>query len=264
MGQGMGPPPAAGLSERLRRLLREALSLSEGALGLGFTLPGVVVEGRLLLAPNLGWKDLDLTPPSGLPLPLLAENDAKASALSEVFLHGETHLAYVVLSSGLGVGVVAEGRLLRGANGAAGEVGHWLGEGARPCACGRPGCLETELGLGSLLAARGGGAGDLKALLARARRGDPLTLRALAQLGEALGRFLANLAVAYDPARVVGGKAAELFPYLEAPLRRSLEAHAFLEAHRALPVQPSVYGHLAPVVGGASLFLARFFELGGL
>ncbi|WP_022798294.1 ROK family transcriptional regulator [Thermus islandicus] len=258
-------PPEAGLSERLRRLLREALSLSEGALGLGFTLPGVVVEGRLLLAPNLGWKDLDLTPPSGLPLPLLAENDAKASALSEVFLHGETHLAYVVLSSGLGVGVVAEGRLLRGANGAAGEVGHWLGEGARPCACGRPGCLETELGLGSLLAARGGGAGDLKALLARARRGDPLTLRALAQLGEALGRFLANLAVAYDPARVVvGGKAAELFPYLEAPLRRSLEAHAFLEAHRALPVQPSVYGHLAPAVGGASLFLARFFELGGL
>lgn len=67
MGQGMGHPPEAGLSERLRRLLREALSLSEGALGLGFTLPGVVVEGRLLLAPNLGWKDLDLTPPSGLP-----------------------------------------------------------------------------------------------------------------------------------------------------------------------------------------------------
>lgn len=261
-------PPGAGLGERLRRLLGEALPLAEGALGLGFTLPGVVVEGRLLLAPNLGWKDLDLTPPSSLPLPLLAENDAKASALSEVFFHGEANLAYVVLSTGLGVGVVAESRLLRGANGAAGELGHWLGPGERACACGRVGCLETALGLGTLLThhrALGGRAEDLEALLHLARQGDPLALQALAHLGEALGRFLANLAVAYDPARVVvGGKAAELFPYLEAPLRRSLEAHAFLEAHRALPVQPSVYGHLAPAVGGASLFLARFFELGGL
>jgi len=92
-----------------------------------------------------------------------------------------------------------------------------------------------------------------------------LALEAIHHLGEALGRFLANLAVAYDPARVViGGKAAEFFPYLEQSLRQSLAAHAFLEAHRSLPVQPSLYGHLAPAVGGASLFLVRFFELGGL
>ena len=71
--------------------------------------------------------------------------------------------------------------------------------------------------------------------------------------------------MAYAPARVVvGGRVAELFPFLEASLRASLQAHAFLEAHRRLPVAPSVYGHLAPAVGGASLFLARFFELGGL
>ncbi len=57
----------------------------------------------------------------------------------------------------------------------------------------------------------------------------------------------------------MGGKVAEFFPFLEDSLRRALEAHAFLEAHRGLPVQPSVYGHLAPAVGGASLFLARFF-----
>ncbi|MGC8967116.1 MAG: ROK family transcriptional regulator [Thermus sp.] len=260
-------PRETGLEARLRRLLEEALPLSEGALGLGFTLPGVVVSGRLLLAPNLGWKDLDL----GLlraPLPLWPENDAKASALSEVFLHGETHLAYLVLSTSLGVGVVAEGRLLRGVNGALGELGHWLGNGGKPCACGRRGCLETELGLDNLLAhhrALGGRAEDLEALLHLARGGDSLALRALAHLGEALGRFLANLAVAYDPARVVvGGKVAEFFPLLEDSLRRALEAHAFLEAHRRLPVRPSVYGHLAPAVGGASLFLARFFELGGL
>ncbi|MFD3006215.1 ROK family protein [Thermus tengchongensis] len=262
-------PREAGPKERLERLLAEVWPHVPGPLGLGFTLPGVVVEDRLLLAPNLGWRGLDLKPLlQEFPLPVAAENDAKASALSEVFFHGEANLAYLVLSTGLGVGVVAEGRLLRGAGGAAGEVGHWLGQGEKTCACGRRGCLETELGLGNLLAhhqALGGQAEDLEALLRQAKEGEAKALEAIRHLGEALGRFLANLAVAYDPALVVvGGKAAEFFPYLEAPLRQSLRTHAFLEAHRDLPVRPSVYGHLAPAVGGASLFLARFFELGGL
>lgn len=259
----------AGPEERFARLLRETLPEAQGALGLGFTLPGVVVGNRLLYAPNLAWRDLDLSPfLASFPLPTLAENDAKASALSEVFFHGEENLAYLVLSTGLGVGVVSDGRLLRGASGAAGEVGHWLGSGEAPCACGRKGCLETELGLGALLQhhrALGGEGEDLEALLAQAQAGHPVARVALAHLGSALGRFLANLAVAYDPARVVvGGKAAELFSFLEAPLRQALADHAFLETHRALSVQPSSYGHLAAAVGGASLFLARFFELGGL
>ncbi|WP_105317199.1 ROK family transcriptional regulator [Thermus tenuipuniceus] len=262
-------PREAGPKKRLERLLHEVLPHVPGPLGLGFTLPGVVVEDRLLLAPNLGWRNLDLRPLlADFPLPTALENDAKASALSEVFFHGEANLAYLVLSTGLGVGVVSESRLLRGASGAAGELGHWLSQGHQLCACGRVGCLETELGLGALLEhhrSLGGKAGDLEALLQQAKQGEALALEAIRHLGEALGRFLANLAVAYDPALVVvGGKAAEFFPFLETPLRQSLRAHAFLEAHRDLPVRPSVYGHLAPAVGGASLFLARFFELGGL
>lgn len=263
-------PKEEGVEARLEALKQAARPRAEGALGLGVTLPGVVSGEKLLIAPNLGWRDLDLAL-RDFPIPVAFENDAKASALSEVFFHGEENLAYVVLSTGLGVGVVAEGRLLRGTHGAAGEVGHWLGtpegEGAL-CRCGRRGCLETELGLMNLIAhhrALGGGAESLEGLLVLAERGDGAALEALAHLGEALGRLLANLAVAYDPARVViGGRAAELFPYLEAPLRAELGKAAFLPAHQHLPVYPSAYGHLAPAVGGASLFLARFFELGGL
>ncbi|AFV76137.1 transcriptional regulator/sugar kinase [Thermus oshimai JL-2] len=260
-------PKEEGVEARLEALKEAVRPRAEGALGLGITLPGVVAGPRLLFAPNLGWRDLDLSL-KGFPIPVAFENDAKASALSEVFFHGEENLAYVVLSTGLGVGVVAEGRLLRGTHGAAGEVGHWTGGGRTPCRCGRRGCLETELGLQNLLAhhrALGGEAEDLDTLLALAERGEEAAMKALAHLGEALGRFLANLAVAYDPARVViGGRAAELFPYLEAPLRAGLRKAAFLPVHQNLPVYPSAYGHLAPAVGGASLFLARFFELGGL
>lgn len=254
---------------RLEQLRERALPHIGEALGLGITVPGVMEGPRLLLAPNLGWRGLDLQALLGdFPLPVAFENDAKASVLSEVLFHREANLAYLVLSTGLGVGVVAEGRLLRGANGAAGELGHWLGTGQRACACGRQGCLETELGLGTLLQhhqALGGKARSLEALRNLAQEGDAASLEALGHLGELLGCLLANLAVAYDPARVVvGGKVAELFPYLEHSLRLSLKAHAFLEAHQGLPVQPSAYGHLAPAVGGAGLFLARFFELGGL
>lgn len=121
--------PEEDLHARIQRLLLEVRPHLQDALGLGITLPGVVAGRRLLLAPNLGWREVDLSPHlAALPLPVALENDAKASALSEVFLHGEQNLAYVVLSTGLGVGVVAEGRLLRGATGAFGEVGHWLGE----------------------------------------------------------------------------------------------------------------------------------------
>ena len=168
--------PEEDLHARIQRLLLEVRPHLQDALGLGITLPGVVAGRRLLLAPNLGWREVDLSPHlAALPLPVALENDAKASALSEVFLHGEQNLAYVVLSTGLGVGVVAEGRLLRGATGAFGEVGHWLGEGVSPCRCGRRGCLEVALGLETLVKryrALGGTASTLEGLLAGARAGE--------------------------------------------------------------------------------------------
>lgn len=257
------------LEARLERLRHEAAPWASKALGLGVTLPGVVRGRTLLVAPNLGWRLLDLSLlERHLGLPVAFENDAKASALSEIFFHGSQSLAYVVLSVGLGVGVVAEGRLLRGALGAAGELGHWTEGPGKPCRCGRRGCLETRLSLEGLLEhyrALGGKAENLDELLEAAKRGEEPAQEALAHLGEALGGFLANVAVAYDPERIViGGQAAKFFPFLEASLRARLSQEAFLEDHKQLPVYPSVYGHLAPAVGGASLFIAQFFELGGL
>ncbi len=261
----LGDAPEA----RLRRLLEAVKPWAEEALGLGITLPGVVQKDRLLLAPNLGWQEVDLDPwAQAFPLPVAFENDAKASALSEVFLHGEGNLAYIVLSRGLGVGVVLEGQLLRGVQGAAGEIGHWLNGGTQPCRCGRIGCLETSLGLPKLLEHYrdlGGQAETLEELVQKAQVQEAQALQTLAHLGHTLGRFIANLAVAYDPGQVVlGGKVASLFPFIAENLQTALESLAFLPHHRTLPVRLSEYGHLAPAVGGASLFLARFFRLGGM
>jgi len=158
--------------------------------------------------------------------------------------------------------------VLRGANGAFGEVGHWLGSSPKRCRCGRVSCLETEVSLRAMLEhyhALGGKAKDFWEVLKQAQTGHRLAVESLAELGRALGRLIANLAVAYDPERVVlGGAGAEAWDYLQQPLRQAVEEHAFLRQHQRLEVQPSLFGHLAPAMGAAALVLHSFLASGGL
>ena len=118
--------------------------------GVGVSLPGRVDEGgRLVFAPNLGWRDVDLKqmlePATGLPVNV--ENAANACALGEVWFgrHDEhlRHLVAVTVSEGIGVGVLVNGQLVHGANAMAGEFGHMtLDENGPPCCCGKRGCWE--------------------------------------------------------------------------------------------------------------------------
>lgn len=270
-----GADPQTPLPERLTHLSQRALHTFQahpGVLGLGLALPGVVdARGLLRYAPNLGWHDFEVAEAlqARLPFPVHIDNDANSSAVGEVFFTPrQGQLAYLMLGTGLGVGLVHEGMVLRGANGAFGEVGHWLGSSPKRCRCGRAGCLETEVSLRAVLEhhrALGGEAEDFWELLKLAQAGHGLALEALAALGRALGRLVANLAVAYDPERVVlGGAGAEAWDFLEQPLRQALEAQAFLREHQGLEVQPSRFGHLAPAMGAAALVLQSFLASGGL
>lgn len=270
-----GAAPQTPLPERLERLSQSALRTFQAhpsVLGLGLALPGVVdAQGLLRYAPNLGWRDFGVaeTLQTRLPFPVRIENDANSSAAGEVFFTPrQGQLAYLMLGTGLGVGLVQDGAVLRGANGAFGELGHWLGSSPKRCRCGRVGCLETEVSLRAMLEhhrALGGKAGDFWEVLKLAQAGHPLALEALAELGRALGRLIANLAVAYDPERVVlGGAGAEAWAFLEQPLRQTLETRAFLSEHQQLEVQPSLFGHLAPAMGAAALVLQPFLASGGL
>lgn len=267
--------PQTPLPERLERLSQSALRVFQahpGVLGMGLALPGVVdARGFLRYAPNLGWRDFAVAEAlqAHLLLPVHIENDANSSAAGEVFFTPrQSQLAYLMLGTGLGMGLVQDGGVLRGVNGAFGEVGHWLASSPKRCRCGRVGCLETEVSLRAMLEhhrAVGGKAGDFWEVLQQAQSGQPLALEALAALGWALGRLIANLAVAYDPERVVlGGAGAEAWAFLEQPLRQALETQAFLREHQRLEVRPSLFGHLAPAMGAAALVLQPFLASGGL
>lgn len=270
-----GADPRTPLAERLERLTqvtRHALQRHPEALGLGLALPGVVdARGWLHYAPNLGWRDFSVAEAlqARLPFPVHIENDANSSAAGEVFFTPrQGQLAYLMLGTGLGVGLVQDGVVLRGANGAFGELGHWLGSSPKRCRCGRVSCLETEVSLRAMLEhyhTLGGKAKDFWEVLKQAQTGHRLAVESLAELGRALGRLIANLAVAYDPERVVlGGAGAEAWDYLQQPLRQAVEEHAFLRQHQRLEVQPSLFGHLAPAMGAAALVLHSFLASGGL
>jgi len=262
--------PNTPLSERLYKLANQIhlkLPHYPRLLGIGLTIPGVVHGPTLIYAPGLGWRNQQ--PAASLEallgLPVVLENDANAAALGETFW-GESHspLVYIVMTTGLGTGLVVDGQVYRGRLGAAGELGHWL-------TCAKQGRrvsdVEDQLSLRAMVkqyqAASKRNEG-FWGILERAKQNDTYALEAFEDLGQQLGHFIANLAVTFDPAMVVlGGAGAEAWKWLEAPLRNTLKDLAFIPEHANLPVRPSAFGHLAPAMGAAALVLQRFLANGG-
>ncbi|HXE80637.1 MAG TPA: ROK family transcriptional regulator, partial [Vicinamibacterales bacterium] len=120
--------------------------------GIGVSLPGRVTgDGRMTFAPNLGWQDVNVNLKelfeSAVGLPVVLENAANACALAELWFgrHPEhvKDLIAVTVSEGIGVGLLINGQIVRGARGMAGEFGHvTIDENGPPCSCGKRGCWE--------------------------------------------------------------------------------------------------------------------------
>jgi len=188
--------------------------------GVGVSLPGRVDEsGRLVFAPNLGWRDVDLRQmlESATGLPVNVENAANACALGEVWFgrHDEhlRHLVAVTVSEGIGVGVLLNGQLVHGAHAMAGEFGHMmLDEEGPPCCCGKRGCWErfasnsaaVEHYTSGLQASRGE-AEPLRFddLLRLAAEGDARAGETLERMAHFLGVGLATIVTGLAPQLIV-------------------------------------------------------------
>jgi glucokinase len=218
-----------------------------------------------------------------LELPVVVANDADAAAWGE-YLHGAGRgarsLVLATVGTGIGGGIVIDGRLVTGGFGLGGEIGHLpvVPDGLR-CGCGARGCVEqyasgtaiaraaqaaarAEPAAGARLLARAGGDADRidgRLVTTLAHEGDALAARALGDGGEWLGRALAQVASIVDPSVVVVGgglaeAAGELF--LE-PVRRAVADAASLPRIRPLaPVTAAELGNAAGIVGAASLAVA--------
>ncbi len=211
------------LCRRLQSFLRAHPRLA--CEGIGITVPGGVdhARRRLVAAPNLGWRDIDLKGPveraTGIPVEL--ENAANACAIAEATsgAHREHRdLIVVTVSEGVGTGIISNGQLVRGASGLAGEFGHVsLDERGPLCSCGRCGCWEVYASNAAALGAysegthgrgrtsSGGGAPAITfdQLLALAEQGDGRALGALSRMGDYLGRGVAMLATGLAPSLIL-------------------------------------------------------------
>lgn len=274
------PTPTEGPRPALERiayegqcLAGEVLSRETGALvAIGISGGGPVdpKEGTILSIPNLeGWDDVPIARvlSERFAVPAFLENDANACALAEWTYgagRGASHLAFLTCSTGIGAGLILEGRLFRGASSLAGEVGHLeIVPGGLPCGCGRRGCLEAYAS-GSGMAARLERLRErdpslpvtAREVVERARRGDAFSLTFLRETADYLASGLAHLIFCINPQRIVLGTiAAGAGPYLLEPLRTSLQGRVWPSLLHGLEVVPSA---LWPDLGDyAALAVAR-------
>ncbi len=208
-------------------------------------------------------------------LPVFLAKDSNVSALGEMrygAAQGMKNFVLLTLGTGLGCGIVMDGRLLRGERGHAGEAGHvCVQKDGRVCGCGRRGCLETYVsatGLkrtvfelmantleDSILRDISYKALNAKAISEAARQGDPLALKAFALTGEVLGQALADMAAWFEPeAFILSGGLAAAGEFLFKPGIESLEKYSLAFNKGKIRVAPSSLGENdAALLGAASL-----------
>jgi predicted NBD/HSP70 family sugar kinase len=243
------------------------LAAGPGGDGPGPLAAGVAVSAPVLATQVLGsppmlldWGGVDIAARLGerLRVPVHLRNDASLGALAEWRLgagQGVDDLVYVMLSEGVGAGLVVAGRLHDGATGAAGELGHvTVQPGGHVCRCGNRGCLETVVGARALVNALGHLRGPCTPadLLALAAAGDAGVRRLLADAGTTVGAALAGPCTLLDPQLVVvGGTLAETGDELVTEVGTALHRALPPVSNRGVPVVPSRLGRRAEALGAA-------------
>lgn len=251
LDQAVAPTPRGTADDVLAAVLDVVAAVRRGTeVACGVGCGGPMREGGELVSPlNIpAWRDQPLAAQlrAALGIPVRIDNDAKALALGEGWLgaaRGERHFIAMVVSTGVGGGIVLGGRLLDGAAGNAGHVGHVVVEPeGRRCACGGRGCVEAEAS-GTAIAARTGRPAAEADLTERARAGT-LVGRAVAAAVSLLDLRLAVVAgsVALGYGDVFFGAAQE-----------ELERRACLAFARGARIVPAGLGPAGPLVGAAAV-----------
>ncbi len=269
------------LATRLRALLADHKDV-DACQGIGVVVPGMVEPNtmRVVYAPTLGWRNVDLREPlaDAIGLPVQIENSGRACALAQLWtMHDEAaaagDLVFLNVSDGLGVGVVIHGEMLRGRNNIAGELGHvpLSGEGPR-CSCGASGCWEAYVSNRATLARYFGRAIDaepipddqkyfrIEDLMARARTGDVKATAAVQATGRFLGLGLATVVNAYDPSRVyIGGEITAAWDLIEPTIRAGLSERVLTPAAASLDIRIVAASEYPRLQGAAALVSAPAF-----
>jgi glucokinase len=254
-------PPPSRLAGEITDLARRLCGPDTAAVGV--VTPGVISDGVLRYATNLGVRDLPLRElvSRTVALPTVLGQDVAAAALAESTAI-DRDLLFVGIGTGIAAGLVTDGRVWRGASGMAGELGHiCVVAGGEQCACGQLGCLEVYASAAGIARRYAGAAGhcdvpgraslDAAAIVARVAT-DPVAAVVWAQALEALSQALATAVQLLDPAIVVlGGGLAMAGAALLDPVRAGLQDR--LRWRPAPEIRPALLGTDAGRAGAALL-----------
>ncbi len=274
-------------TEAVRRVMGGRRSGGGRCAGVGIGIPGIVSanDGLVRYPPNFtGWSEVDVSGELSRRTgeKVLTENDANAAALGEArFGAGVEHpdFIFVIWGTGVGGGLILDGKIFRGPGGGAGEIGHvTIDRGGPPCNCGNSGCVEAYIGqkylsqrtakLISGPGARYPGSvmtelveGDLSRLdpevISRAaERGDEAATRVLTDAGAMLGVALASVVNVVDiPTAVIGGGVSAAPAFVFNAAADEMRSRVLRPHRGAVAVKRALLGNRAGVVGAASLLL---------
>lgn len=252
----------------------------EDIFGIGFGCPGLIdsVNGIVRDLPNMpGWVNIPLGEiiSKEFKIKTKIDNDVSAATLGEYKFGagiGVSNLICITIGTGIGSGIILDGRLIKGASQCAGEIGHMtLQEHGGPiCGCGNTGCLEA-LGSASAIVRRaqevlsGGRASKIRELTGlgmltpqiiaeAAQRGDPPAQRILYETGRWIGIGLANVVNLLNPELIIiGGGVAKAGEYILDPIRETIKKRTLKIPGDTVRVEPALLGESAGVIGSSLL-----------
>jgi len=273
-----GPERVLARLVELARAMRGRATPSHAIRRVGIACAGPLDReaGLILNPPNLpGWTRIDLVElvERALGLPAVLDNDANAAALGEFRYgagRGARSLVYLTVSTGIGGGIILDGRLWHGFGDSAGEIGHMtIDPAGPPCGCGNQGCLEAlasgpAIARSAREALQGGRPSRLRDLpevtaadvVRLACEGDPLAAEVWAAAVHALALGVGAAITILAPERVIiGGGVAQAGDALFVPLRREVRQRVKLVAVESVPILPAALGRDVGILGAAALAL---------
>jgi glucokinase len=261
----LGP---AGIFGAMKTMIRELMAQAGGrqVVGIGLGMPGLIDPTRTIsvFSPNTGFENVPVVPEfAEFGLPVEMDNDVRAHTVGEMKFgagKGYDNFILLTLGTGIGSGIVLDGKLYRGAKGVAGEIGHMtLQPGGPLCGCGKHGCFEA-IASGRNIGRRAqeaGIAGTARELFQKAAAGDLRAAELVDQVAYDLGRGISIYAHLMNPQRViVGGGVAQAGDLLFKPMRKYAEQESMKGVRGTYDIVPAVFGDEAGIVGAAAMIPA--------
>lgn len=270
------------IKQAIKDLMKETNTTPSDIEGIGFDFPGQVdcKTGVVKLAPNIpGWVNVPIAQmiEDEFHIPTRIDNDVRCAALGELKFgagRGCENFICITVGTGIGSGIVINGKVVRGATNAAGELGHiklQMNDGPI-CGCGDTGCLEAFASGPAIVAMaqeyiKGGKSTKFREMAAveggeitpymvakAAEEGDPVAKRIFEIVGEYIGIGLTSVINLLNPERVIiGGGVAESGELLLGPIRKTIKERAMVVAGNAVEIVPAQLGNSAGVIGASML-----------